>query len=76
VRFAPASAGTVTATLTAIGKNKVTASDALTGTGASAGGSHLYWTDGNAGTVNEANLDGTSPQTIVSGQNGPAAVAA
>jgi hypothetical protein len=35
---------------------------------------HLYWVDNGPdgiGTVNKANLDGTSPQTIVTGQGNP-----
>jgi hypothetical protein len=35
--------------------------------------SHLYWADLN--TINEANLDGTSPQAIVQNQPAPAGVA-
>ena len=35
-------------------------------------GAHLYWTDSQAGLVFEANVDGSDPQPIVSGQNGPA----
>lgn len=74
VQFAPASAGTVTATLTAANnKHTVLASDALTGTGASPG--HLYWTDPEADTIYEASLDGASPRPIVTGQNGPSGMA-
>jgi hypothetical protein len=35
---------------------------------------HLYWTDG-AGTVNEANLDGSNPHVIATGQPIPGGVA-
>jgi Low-density lipoprotein receptor repeat class B len=28
-------------------------------------GSHVYWTDFNSGTINEANLDGSNPQIVV-----------
>ena len=40
----------------------------------------LYWVNeaadqGSAGTINEANLDGTSPQAIITGQNFPFGVA-
>jgi hypothetical protein len=38
-------------------------------------GPHLYWTDFAAGTVMEANLDGSNPHVIVSGQNEPDGVA-
>jgi sugar lactone lactonase YvrE len=37
--------------------------------------SHIYWADYYTGTINEANLDGTSPQTIVTGQAGPSGMA-
>ena len=29
---------------------------------------HLYWANSGNGTIMEANLDGTNPQTIVTGQ--------
>ena len=72
VRFAPASAGTVTATLTAAGKKPAaTATMALTGTGAlGAAPGHLYWTNSSDGTINESNLNGSSPRVLVSGQTG------
>jgi len=35
---------------------------------------HLYWADG-GGTISQANLDGSSRQAVVSGQDGPAGVA-
>jgi virginiamycin B lyase len=43
--------------------------------------SHLYWVSGTnpnfpSGTVNVANLDGTSPRSIVTGQRQPWGVAA
>jgi hypothetical protein len=34
---------------------------------------HLYWTSN--GTIEEANLDGSNPHTIITGQNNPAGVA-
>src|SRR5215472_9387870 len=37
--------------------------------------SHLYWANQNAGTVVEANLNGTSAHVLASGQNGPHGVA-
>src|SRR5215472_11382370 len=44
VQFAPASTGTLSATLTAVSKKAaVTATDPLIGTGAA--GAHLYWTN-------------------------------
>jgi len=72
VRFAPASAGPVTATLTAAGKKPTaTATVALTGTGTlGAAPGHLYWTNSSDGTINESNLNGSSPQVLVSGQKG------
>jgi Abnormal spindle-like microcephaly-assoc'd, ASPM-SPD-2-Hydin len=74
VRFAPTAAGAAGATLTAAGnKQAATATDALTGTGAPAG--HLYWANFSGGTIVEANLDGTDPQTIATGQNTPYGVA-
>jgi hypothetical protein len=79
VRFAPTSSGTVTATLTAVGKKKpaATATVALTGTGASLGAvpGHLYWTSAGGGTINVANPDGSSPRVLVSGQRGAEALA-
>ena len=69
VQFAPASAGRVNATLTAASKkSRVTAIDALTGTGTGLGSApgHIYWTETmpNAvnGTINQAGLDGSNPQ--------------
>lgn len=79
VQFTPASAGTATATLTAASKKSdVSVTDALTGTGAP--GAHLYWANFGAspdtGTIDDANLDGTSPHALVTGLNsGPAGVA-
>ena len=75
VRFAPAGAGPVTATLTAAGKKRgATATVALTGTGAlGAAPGHLYWATDS--TINEANLDGSSPRVLVSGQKGAEALA-
>ncbi|MGH3205851.1 MAG: DUF1573 domain-containing protein [Streptosporangiaceae bacterium] len=37
--------------------------------------SHLYWTNFDTGTITEANLDGSDPQTIVTGQAEPEGVA-
>ena len=75
VRFAPAGAGAVTATLTAASKKQATVTDALTGTGGVGGPApgHLYWAAG--GTIWEANLDGSNPRAIVTGQPDPAGVA-
>src|SRR5215468_17723 len=75
VRFTPAHGGTVTATLTAAGKN-LAAADALTGTGKGLGSApgHLYWATGS--TINEAGLDGSSPRTLVTGQEGAEGLAA
>ena len=73
VGFAPTSLATVTATLTAAGKQPAaTATVALTGTGVGLGAvpGHLYWTNGVAGTINVANLDGSSPRVLVAGQRG------
>jgi Abnormal spindle-like microcephaly-assoc'd, ASPM-SPD-2-Hydin len=76
VQFAPVSAGTDTATLTATGKKTSAAATlSLTGTGAV-----LYWTDFSngtfsSGTINEASLDGSNPQALITGQNGPFGVA-
>ena len=36
---------------------------------------HLYWADQGSGTIVEASLDGTNPQTIATGQNAPTGVA-
>jgi hypothetical protein len=72
VQFAPTSAGTVTAALTAASK-KATVTDALTGTEPPP--AHLYWANFGAGTIVEANLGGTSPQVIATGQGGPLGVA-
>ena len=73
VQFAPASAGTATAALTASHKKTVRATDPLTGTGVVP--AHLYWTTMGDGTVHEASLAGSSPKAIVTGQNGPALMA-
>ena len=37
---------------------------------------HLYWANSGNGTIMEANLDGTNPQTIVTGQSNPGGIAA
>ena len=75
LRFAPAGAGTVTATLTAASKKHAAATDVLTGTGKVGGPApgHLYWAAGDS--IWEANLDGSSPQAVVTGQISPAGVA-
>src|SRR6185312_755975 len=78
VRFTPVTSGTVTATLAAAGKKRgtATAADVLTGAGRSLGLDldHIYWA-GTSQTISSANLDGSDPQTLVSGQNGPIGVA-
>jgi virginiamycin B lyase len=80
VRFAPASVAPVSATLTAASTSlAATATATLTGTGVLP--SHIYWVNfGNpnfsSGTVNVANLDGTGPRSIVTGQSSPWGVAA
>ena len=78
VGFAPTSLGTVTATLTAAGKKPAaTATVALTGTGVALGAvpGHLYWTNGAAGTINVADLDGSFPHALFTDQDGPFGVA-
>ena len=37
--------------------------------------SHLYWANAGAGTIVEANLNGTGAKVIASRQNGPTGVA-
>ncbi len=78
VRFTPVTSGIVTATLTAAGKKRgaPTTADVLTGTGQGLGLDldHIYWA-GTSQTISSANLDGSDPQTLVSGQNGPIGVA-
>ena len=77
VRFTPAAAGAMTATLTAASSDPVaTATDALTGVVAPA----IYWANAGdhapgAGAIWTANLDGTSPRAIATGQDDPAGVA-
>ena len=63
VRFAPAAAGLVTATLTAVGATGGIARVALTGNGTEPG--HIYWTNSLTGSMEEANLDGSDPHTII-----------
>jgi hypothetical protein len=55
--------------------NKIINTAALAVTAPAA--THLYWVDNNdaTGTVNEANLDGTDPQTILTGQGTPTGLA-
>ena len=36
---------------------------------------HLYWASSFGGTINEADLDGSNQQTLVSGANGPTGLA-
>src|SRR5215467_971995 len=58
VQFAPDSPGTLTAALTAVSnKGTVTATDPLTGTGRAI--ARLYWANFGAGTIQEANPDGS-----------------
>jgi hypothetical protein len=67
VKFAPAGAGPVTATLTATGvKRPVAATVSLSGTGVVPG--HLYWVSKNerGDLIYDAGLDGSNPQTLVS----------
>ena len=75
VRFAPASTGTVSATLTAASRNRAAATDVLTGTGTVGGPppAHVYWAAG--GSIWQANLDGSSPHVMVTGQHDPLGVA-
>jgi hypothetical protein len=81
VQFAPTATGGASATLTAMSnKPAAMASAALSGTGIPAG--HLFWTnladpnvDLDSGSIVMANLDGTNPTTLVTGQNSPAGVA-
>jgi hypothetical protein len=39
------------------------------------GHAHLYWANTGAGTIVEADLDGSNPQVIATGQSGPIGVA-
>ncbi|HEX6488709.1 MAG TPA: DUF5050 domain-containing protein [Candidatus Dormibacteraeota bacterium] len=65
--------GAVSATLTAHGKKSAAAAtDSLSATGVAR---QLYWTNRGDGTIVEANLDGSNPATIVTGQNAPQGVA-
>ena len=76
VRFAPASASQLAATLTAASQGHHTsASDALTGTGTSLGvaPAQIYWTSFD--TIWVANLDGSSPHAIITGLTEPLGVA-
>jgi virginiamycin B lyase len=74
VEFAPGSAGTVNAVLTAASqKSGVSVTDVLIGTGVL--GARMFWANFGAGTIMSANLDGTGETTLVSGQSGPAGVA-
>src|SRR5215470_3053918 len=64
VQFAPDSPGTLTAALTAVSnKGTVTATDPLTGTGRAI--ARLCWANFGAGTIQEANPDGSGVTTIV-----------
>lgn len=50
-----------------------TAAASLTGAGVVP--SHIYWDNQGDATINEANLDGTSPHAIVTGLSKPVGVA-
>ena len=66
VKFAPADAGPVTATLTATGvKRPVAATASLSGTGVIPG--HLYWVAKNerGDYIDEVGLDGSNQQTLI-----------
>jgi Domain of unknown function (DUF5050) len=68
VRFAPVSQGTMVATLTAASPKTGTgilATDLLTGVGLG----RIYWTNINTSTIADANIDGSNPQVIDSGQS-------
>ena len=77
VRFTPVAGGAMTATLTAASTNPdAIATDALSGVVAPA----IYWANASdhspgAGAIWTANLDGTSPHAIATGQDDPAGVA-
>ena len=78
VRFAPSRAGRITATLTAASKggpqHAATAADVLAGgrvLGAAPG--QIYWVSQDE--IWAANLDGTSPHAILTGQDGPEGIA-
>ena len=80
VRFAPSQADRITATLTAASKggprHAATASDTLTGgqaLGAAPGPGQIYWVSSDE--IWAANLDGTSPHAIVTGQIGAEGIA-
>jgi len=81
VRFAPARAGAVAATLRVVSKNgAAVASDALAGTGTGLGSSgHIYWADRGSGigtgSIEAAPLTGGIPHAVVTGQTTPWGVA-
>ena len=77
VRFAPTTAGTVRATLTAAGtRPEARATAHLTGTGtAPVTVAHLYWANYGSGTIMEANRNGGDVDTLVKGQLRPTGVA-
>ena len=79
LQYSPSAAGASdTATLTATSK-KPAAGPSIMLKGAGAATGHLYWATDNGmrdgGTIVEANLDGTSPQTLVSLASSPVGVA-
>jgi hypothetical protein len=63
----------VAALIAARRKRAATGAVARTGTGMAPGlvPGHLFWTSG-GGMINQANLDGSNQQAIVSGKDGPA----
>jgi hypothetical protein len=76
VRFAPAGAATVTATLTAAAKKgRVSATVALSGRGSALGSApgQLHWADA-VGSISGANVDGSNPRALISGQYRPGGV--
>ena len=77
VRFAPTSVGSLTATLAAADKKgRVSATVALSGTGTGLGAEprQIYWVSQDE--IWAANLDGTDPRAIVTGQAGLEGIAA
>ena len=59
------------------GTKRPTAAAAPTGTGMAGGPvvGQLYWANGGDGTIWQANLDGSNPQALVTGQHDPVGVA-
>jgi hypothetical protein len=73
--FTPTQAGTYWWTASYSGDTNNTTASAGCGAESVTIGRHLYWASNSPGTINEANLDGSNPQTLITDHGSPIGVA-